>query len=45
MHPQIVMSPHFFNSEPDFTVASINYSLDDLLSRAVSSEAILGETP
>jgi len=40
-----VMSPHSFNSEPDFAVASINYSLDDLFSRAASAEATLGEAP
>lgn len=41
--PYYVRNP--FNSEPDFAVAIINYSLDDLLSRAVSAEATLGGAP
>ena len=32
--PHYIRNP--FNSEPDFAVASINYNLDDLLSRATS---------
>ncbi len=37
--PYYVRNP--FNSEPDFSVASINYSLDDLLSNAVTAEGTL----
>jgi len=29
-----------FSSEPDFGVASINYSLDELLARAVAADAL-----
>jgi hypothetical protein len=34
--PHYIRNP--FNSEPDFGVASINYDLGDLLSKAVSPE-------
>jgi len=37
--PYYIRNP--FSAEPDFGVASINYSLDDLLSKASSTEATL----
>ena len=37
--PYYIRNP--FNSEPDFGVASINYDLDDLLSKAVAPEETL----
>ena len=37
--PHYIRNP--FNSEPDFCVASINYSLEELLSTAVPPDATL----
>ena len=37
--PHYIRNP--FNSEPDFGVVSINYSLEELLSRAVPPDATL----
>jgi len=38
--PYYIRNP--FNQEPDFGVASVNYDLQDLLTKAVSPEATLG---